>query len=276
MASTQTQSQSELLQALMQQSAINDLANGTNKGGRNSNIQSSSSSSSNFSAGGDEALAILIKQLLSGGTAEQKAGTAARQAEIASAREQRGDYTKEAAFNDSQLVINQQQRKALEQALPSLVRSAEGAGTSQNALRALLIQDAANKAAESSAALGLKASVDYGNISANLTGVLEQLTRQDNPVTKALLDAINLSKGQSSNSVTYKTENINNGGSRMANTSGASSNWGPVDSINRRDTSLSGVAAEQRGTNGNAQAYLDNAPDVYKSGQTDFFANLTF
>lgn len=161
-----------------------------------------SSSGTNFAAGAEEALRILLSQLLGGGTPEQRTEAANRATEVQAVRGQRGDYSKEAAFTDAQGVMAQQTRLAMEKLLPSLVRSAEGAGTSQNSMRALLLQDAANKSAESASALGLKASVDYGSIGSGLSQILASLTQQNSPVTKALIDAINLSKGQTSTGAT--------------------------------------------------------------------------
>lgn len=146
-----------------------------------------------------EALAALnglIQQLLGGGTQAQAQDRANRLSEIDAVRALRGDYTKEAAFGDAQGAMAQQMRATLEKLLPSIVRAAEGAGTSQNSMRALMLQDAASKAAESASALGLKAAVDYGGLSGNYSQVLEALTRaQQDPVMEALLSALGISKG---------------------------------------------------------------------------------
>lgn len=166
-----------------------------------SNGAASSSSGTTFAAGGEDVLKALLQQLLGGGTPEQRAEQARRIEEINAVRQQRGDYSKEAALADSQAVSARESRLALEKLVPSISRAAEGAGTSASSMRALLLQDAAQRAAESAAALGLKASVDYGNISTGLSGVLNSLTQQNNPITKALIDALAISKGQNSTSV---------------------------------------------------------------------------
>ena len=263
------------------------LSSNVSYGSGNGGSTSTSSSSTNFAAGGEDALAILLQQLLSGGTDEQIASRQDRQEEITSARQLRADYSKESAFNDAALVVRQQQRKALEEILPSLVRSAEGAGTSKNAMRALMLQDAANKAAESSAAVGLKASVDYGNISSNLTNVLENLTRQDNPVTSALLNAINLSKGQSSTSTSTSNSGGNSSGnsSRQYNQLPQVRNQGTWDAL----TDYSRQVNNSR-TSGGMYAYgagftpdssvantsREGISDSYDLGQSDFFDSITF
>lgn len=219
--------------------------------GTSSSGTSGSSSSTNFSAGGEDALRQLLAQLLSGGTAEQREQAAERRSEIGAVRGNRADYTKEAAFADAQGAVAQQSRLAMEKLLPSLVRSAEGAGTSQNSLRALLIQDAANKAAESSAALGLKASVDYGNISTGLSGVLEALTRPNNEVTKALIDSINLSKGQQSvsQSASGSASSRASDGTAYATRGGSpSQNW----NSELRSSNLSGAPSDMMWASGAA------------------------
>lgn len=160
-----------------------------------SNTSNSSSSGTNFSAGGEDALTKLIQQLLSGGTDEQKAEANTRATAVQTVNRQIGDYSKQAAFADAQGAMSQQSRLALEKLIPAITRSAEGAGTSASSMRALLLQDSANKAAESAAALGLKASTDYGSIAAGLTGTLGSLAQEQNPVLAALMQAINLSKG---------------------------------------------------------------------------------
>lgn len=167
-------------------------------GGTLAQGQAENISGSQFFAGGEEALATLIAQLLAGGTPEQKTEQTNRQQEVQSVRGQRAGYTKEAAFADAQGAQAQQSRLVMEKLIPSIIAAASGAGSSKGSMRALLTQDAANKAAESAAALGLKASVDYGNISGGMNQVLEALTRQGNPITDSLLKALEISKGQRS------------------------------------------------------------------------------
>jgi len=145
-------------------------------------------------------LDLLINQLMAGGTQQMLEDRAKRQEVLNKTTQQQAAYSKEAAFGDAQGAMSQQMRLTLESLLPSINRAAAGAGTSQNSLRALLLQDAANKAAESSAALGLKASVDYGNISTNYAQVLEQLTRPDSTAINALIGAFQVAKGAVSTS----------------------------------------------------------------------------
>lgn len=162
------------------------------------NGQFDSVSGTRFFAGGEDALAALIQLLQGGGTAEQRQQRTARQQEIGAVRDTRADYTKEAAFADAQGAMSQRQRLALEELIPQINNAALGAGTSQSALRVLMLQDAANKAAESASALGLDAATKYGQISSGMSSTLEMLTRPDNSITDSLLKALEISKGSQS------------------------------------------------------------------------------
>ena len=149
----------------------------------------------------------LIQQLLGGGTPDMQNQRGIRDNARRDAQDIRGNYSKDAAFSDSQGLVSQQMRRVLEQLLPSINRASEDAGSSGGALRALLMQDAASKAAESSSALGVKTAVDYGNIASNLTQVLERFTTMDNSATQALLGALGLSKGATVNTTGASTTN---------------------------------------------------------------------
>lgn len=186
--------------------AQNQVQNGT---------QIQSGSQTNMSPEALAALELLIKQLMGGGTQAMANDQAARKGEINKVTQQRAAYSKDAAFSDAQGLIAQTMRRAMEQLLPSINRSAEGAGASQSSLRALLLQDAANKAAESSAAQGLNAAVQYGQVGANLSQVLEALTRPDTTVSNALLNALQIAKGatSTSNTVTQTTGQTQTSGS---------------------------------------------------------------
>lgn len=159
----------------------------------------------------DESLAALntlIAQLQGGGTPEMLADRAARLKAIASAQAQQAAYSKDAAMRDAQGTMDQQTRKVMEQLLPSLTRSAEGAGTSQNALRALLMQKGANEAAESASALGLKAATDYGQVQNGVSSILAQLVSMKDPAADALLAALGIAKGavQNTNGTSTTTQ----------------------------------------------------------------------
>lgn len=179
----------------------NNSVGSSNNTSTTSGSSSSSTSTNNMSNTSQAALDRLIQMLMKGGTPEMQQQTANRNAEISSVRSARSGYSKEAAFNDAQGLIAQQMRRALESMLPSINRAAEDAGSSGGALRALLLQDAAQRASESSSAAGLNAAVSYGGINANLSQVLESLTR-GNPATDALIQALNVAKGAQTTSTT--------------------------------------------------------------------------
>jgi len=151
------------------------------------------------------ALQLLIKQLMGGGTQQMAEDQARRQQEIGAAQSQRSAYSKDNAFADAQGAMSQQLRMALEKMVPSLTRAAQGAGTSQNSLRALMMQDVGVRSAESAAALGLNAATQYGGIATNLTSILEKLTQPNDPATTALLQALSIAKGATQNTRTNST-----------------------------------------------------------------------
>lgn len=140
----------------------------------------------------NDALNVLLQQLLNGGTMEMQQAQAARGTEVNRTRAQQARYSPEAAFADAQGLMAQLMRQAMEKNVATITRSAEGAGTSANSMRALLTQDALTRAAESAAAQGLNASANYGQIGASLAGVLERLTQPDNAQMEGLLSTIRL------------------------------------------------------------------------------------
>lgn len=156
------------------------------------------------------ALEALIAQLQGGGTPTMQASTAQRQAEIARNQAVAGQYTKQAAFSDATGAMNAKVAEVLQQLLPNIVRAAEGAGTSQNSLRALLTQQAANNAAQSAATLGLNAATQYGQVNSQIGNILEALTRpQEDQATQALLQALGIAKGANVTSTTTGTSESN-------------------------------------------------------------------
>lgn len=202
---------------------------------------SSSTSVRNMSDGNEKALDALIAQLQGGGTAYMKQQQAARTQEIANVQQQRQQYSKEAAFNDAQGAMAAQLGNAMNQALASLTRSAEGAGTSGSALRALLLQNAQQKAADSAATLGLQASVNYGQVAGGMNNTLEALTRVNDPVTEALLKALELARGVNTTTTSSGSSsgskagglNVIAGGSAPSKLPDSSSFWKQFDDSGR-------------------------------------------
>lgn len=149
---------------------------------------------SSLSSSSNKALQDLIAQLSGGGTAQQRALQLERLREISTNQGIRGEYSKGKAFEDASGLMAVEQRKALEESLPMLVNAAEGAGTSKNALRALLITEQATRAAERSSALGAQQAVAYGQIQGNISGTLEALTRPNFEAERLLLGAMDVQR----------------------------------------------------------------------------------
>lgn len=161
--------------------------------------QTTNTSTQNMTSAQLQALNNLITMLQGGGSAEMRFKAGERRGEVQTIQDERSGFTKEAAFGDAQGLISQQMRRTLEALMPSINRAAEDAGSSGGALRALLMQDAANKAAESSSALGVQTAVNYGNVNANLSQVIERLTAGGDPAMEMLVQALNAAKGSVSN-----------------------------------------------------------------------------
>lgn len=164
-------------------------------------------------------LQVLIQQLMSGGTQEQVNQQAARKSEINNVTQQRAGYSKDAAFADAQGLMAQTMRRVLEQLVPGINRGAEGAGVSAGSMKALLLNDASVKAAESASANGLNAAVQYGQVANGMSGVLESLTRPNDAATNALLNAFSILKGATTNSSTSSSQS----GVKTTNTQGTAS-----------------------------------------------------
>lgn len=191
----------------------------TNSAQTTQNTGTSKQTSQNMDKTSMAALNTLIQQLLGGGTAQMKQQQAERSGEVNYLQNERAGYSKGAAFADSAGLVAQQTRKILEQLLPSINAAAEDAGSSGGALRALLLQDAANKAAESSSALGVQTAAQYGQVSSGLSQVLERLTQVDTSTMNALIGALNVAKGANTSSTTTGNSTQTSTGSSTQNTS---------------------------------------------------------
>lgn len=164
-----------------------------------------------------QALNSLIQTLQGGGTPDQRAAAQQRLNEIATNQALRSQYSQANAFAQAQGAANAQITNALQQALPQIAASVDAAGTSGSAFSGLLTQQAATDAANLAAELGLQTSVQYGQIQAGLSGVLEQLTQAtEDPSINALLSAINIAKGATESGVR------NSSGSSSSTTTGTS------------------------------------------------------
>jgi hypothetical protein len=133
--------------------------------------------------------------VIAGGTEETRRASGERQTEIQRNRSQQAAYSKDAAFADAANLQARFSRTLMEQLMPQITRAAEASGTSGGAVRGLLVQDAASRVAEAQSALGLDTAAKYGALSNQLAGVLELLTRENNPVSQLLMQALGIAKG---------------------------------------------------------------------------------
>lgn len=181
-----------------------------------------------------EALSLLISQLQRGETPGQKQ-QGERNTEITRTRELSRDYSKGAAFLDAENAVNQSLRKSMEANMPAIVKAIQGAGTSASSMQGLLAQRLATESAQAAGALGAKQAVDYGNISASLAGVLEALTRTNDPGTDNLIKALGLMKVDKSSSVQTSQQSSQSsggggGGTFIANTGSTGGSSGSYSS----------------------------------------------
>lgn len=168
----------------------------------NSSSSSSSESSSTsynldfMSQAGRQATEKLLAQLLAGGTDSMRA----RESELRSLNNDlkalMDQYTKGAAFADAQGLMSQLMRQAMEQAMPNILLAGASAGTSGDAISALLSQDLATRASQAASAAGLSAAGDYGSILAQLAGQrVGAVSSIEDTATKALVDLLSIDKG---------------------------------------------------------------------------------
>lgn len=259
---------------------VNTSTNGTTNSTSTQNT-SSNTNSTNMDPKSLAALQALIAQLMGGGTKQQVSDQVARKNEINNVTQQRAGYSKDAAFADAQGLIAQTMQQALQQLVPSINKAAEGAGTSQSSIRALLLQDAAQKAAQSASVAGLGAATNYGQIATSLSGVLEALTRPNNDVSNALLNALGIAKGAVTNTNTTGTSTTNTVGSTQGNevktvtpsgiTTGQN-NGGAVNTMSYYGPSQTNeqiaMTAAQTGTT--------SASDILRQLQNNAFDSFTF
>jgi hypothetical protein len=151
-----------------------------------------------------------------GGTATMQANQLARDETVSNLLQGQQDYSKEAAFSDAQVLVDQFMRQFGEENVAAITRASEGAGTSASSVRSLLMSDAQARAAEAAGALGVQTAIGYGGVSADFANVLAGLTASD-PVTDALLAALGIAKG----AVSY--------GSSVTNTSSSTTGRSTVE-----------------------------------------------
>lgn len=254
----------------------------TNQTTNSSQVQNTNQQVQNMTPADQAALDQLIQQLMGGGTQQMADDRARRIAEIQALQAQRSGYSRANAFTDAQGAMSQQLRLAMEQLMPALTRAAEGAGTSQNSMRALLLQKGANQAAESSAAIGLKAASDYGNVSNGTSQVLAALLNKDDPSVAALIQALGVSKGsvQNTQGTTTTVGSSNTQGTTSTNqiTNGVSQNSGGTQTTQYAAPGQTIPSGSSVGTIGytNPLGLSDSAMDYLNNGGYNPIGNSSF
>lgn len=209
--------------------------------GTSSNSSQNTSSSSSFTGITDEnalaTLSALIEQLASGGTAADKTQQVERTKTIADTRAAAANYSKDAAFADAADLITQSLQKSLEASQPAISKSIQGAGTSASAMQGLLATKASTDAATAAGALGAQQATNYGGITAQLSSVLEALTKADPSITNSLVNALGLLKNTTSESQSQGTSI----GSSQQSSSGSSQGSSGSGQQQQQQSSNSGL-----------------------------------
>lgn len=212
-----------------------------------------------MSSAGRDAMNQLLAQLLAGGTEEQRRIQAERLETLNRIRAQQEQYSRRNALSDARGLMSGMMRRGMESGMPSILLAQSGAGTSGNALSALLTQDLAARTAEGAATAGVNAVGAYGQILASLMGTeVDAGANLEDLVTQSLLEALQIDrgsmqrgeviteserreKGQSTTNSRSNTNTKETGTeSRVTNTQGSSSakqggnNWSNSTTIQNR------------------------------------------
>lgn len=149
------------------------------------------------------------KQKNSSAAANGKAETAAWKGQIDKLNQLAGDYSKSAAFKDSDTAVQGALSQALEKAMPTITAGIQAAGTSGSSMSALLTQKAAEDAAYNAAQLGVSAAISYGQIQGNALSAAGSLISGGDPAMNALISALGINKGSVSNTNSSTSSNSN-------------------------------------------------------------------
>lgn len=210
----------------------------------------------NFSADNQKVLDTLLKQLIGGGTKEQKKTTKDRDAVTELVRNLLGEFSKQQAFEDAKGLMALNMQNSMQKNMPAIQRSIEGAGTSAASMQSLLSQNLVNDSALAASALGAEQAKAYGSTTTNLASLLEALTRQDNSVLNALTNALGIAKQGTVNRTTSQSGSSSKAGATSGSTTTQTVNGG------YQNSSLSGSSGQSSGGGGlsyvSPQLTLDN------------------
>ena len=118
-------------------------------------------------------------------------------------------------------------RQMMEQIMPQILGAQESAGLSGDALTALLSQDAASRTAEAQQRAQLEAIMGLGGLQQGSMGQLLQASSQQDPITAALMQALDIGKGSFESGLSNTLSNMlssTNGFSNMTGTTTGFSN----------------------------------------------------
>lgn len=203
-------------------------------------FEESSSSSNSFSGiANEEALQSLLSFISSSGSGgsesfKKQLEDRRKVAEKTSALLE--DYSSEKAFSDAEQLMAQQLRVSLEQNMPAISKSIQGAGTSASSMQGLLSQKLANESAQAAGALGAEQAKAYGNIQSNLANTLEALSRINTEGEQNYLKALDLLKVATSSTQQNSSSNYQ-GNSTSVSGGGVGGGGGSIgfDSYNTND-----------------------------------------
>lgn len=209
-----------------------------------------------MSEAGRDAMNQTLAQLLAGGTEEQRRIQAERLETLDRIRANQEQFNRRNALKDARGMMSAMMRQGMEQGMPSILLAQSGAGTSGNALSALLTQDLAARSAEGAAIAGTNAVANYGGILASLLGQEVQAgANLEDLVTQSLLNALQIDKGSMQRGeVLTESERREKGQSTTnSNTRSTSRETGTEKTVTNRDASSSSQGSSNSWNNAISQ-----------------------
>lgn len=179
------------------------------------------------------------------------------------------DYSKSAAFSDSDVAVQGALAKALEASMPTITAGIQSAGTSGSAMSALLTQKAAEDAAYNAAELGVNTAIAYGNIAAGALGSAGSLIANGDPAMQQLLSALGIAKG----SVEQGTTSQSGSSSSSSTSSGTQTS---VNTGNQQTTQEQAVTQQATPSTGTTASTSAVAPKTYTGSSQAFYTPSSY
>lgn len=231
-------------------------------------IQNSSTDQQSYTGiSNPEALASLLNFIKTGvnGNPNYQAQLAKRQGVAGEVNSLMGSYSKDAAFRDAQMLMQQNLQKSMEAQMPAIMAAIQGAGTSASSMQGLLAQQLAQNSAQAAGAMGAQQATSYGNIAANLSNTLEALTRIDNSGTTDYLKALELLRESTSSTKSRSSGEQTSSGLQTSSSTGAT----PASSTTttRRVSPSGGSGGSAGGAGGSSgSSFSDDGRSIVSSG----------